>query len=62
MGYGMQKTPDVIAFDIACQINSSVVAQCVSASFIISNKLSIKACCVLCCHDTASSLISRSFP
>lgn len=60
MGDGMQRIPDVIAFDIACQINSSVVAQCAFASFVISNKLLMKACSVLCCHFTTSSLISRS--
>lgn len=51
MGDGIQRPADIIAFDIACQINSSVVAQCVSASFVISNILLMNACC----HYTALS-------
>lgn len=56
MGDGIQRPADIIAFDIACQINSSVVAQCVSASFVISNILLMNACC----HYKALSRSSHS--
>ncbi len=39
MGDGIPSIPDVITCDIACQINSSVVAQCVYVTFVISNIL-----------------------
>lgn len=58
MGDGIPSIPGVITFDIACQINSSVVAQRVSVTFVISNTLLTNAY-MLCCYCPALSLMSH---